>query len=247
MLNIDIEKTYKDFKLNVNFTAPEGINVILGPSGSGKTTILNCIAGVVKPDVGQISMGKEIYFSSMQNLSLPIHKRRIAYVFQSYALFPHMNVYKNIQYGLKNYQRHKDYREINNFAQIFKIEGLLKKYPYELSGGEKQRVALARALITKPKILLLDEPFAALDQLTKRILYNEFLDIIENWKIPILMITHDEWEAQYLGNRIIRISNGALINNSLVSEDKNYLHEDILNEMKFPGNFENILLNKGGI
>ena len=214
MLIIDIIKAYKDFKLDVNFTADREVTVILGPSGSGKSTILNCIAGVAKPDNGRIAMDNDVYFDSEEGYILPIHRRRVGYVFQSYALFPHINVFKNIQYGLNNYKEAGTNDEVYRFAEAFKIEKLLKKYPYQLSGGEKQRVALARSLIIRPKVLLLDEPFAALDKRTKQILYNEFLEIKKKWNIPILMITHDEGEAQYLGDRIIRISNGCLINDT---------------------------------
>lgn len=216
MLIIDIDKSYKDFKLDVNFTADREVTVILGPSGSGKSTILNCIAGVVRPDNGRIAMDNDVYFDSESGYILPIHKRRVGYVFQSYALFPHINVLKNIQYGLNNYKEVGTIDEVYRFAEAFKIEKLLKKYPYQLSGGEKQRVALARSLIIRPKVLLLDEPFAALDQHTKQILYNEFLEIKKKWNIPILMITHNEEEAQYLGDRIIRISNGCLINDTVL-------------------------------
>lgn len=220
MLIVDVEKSFKDFHLKISFSATAGVTAILGPSGSGKTTILNCIAGVVKPDEGQITMGDDSYYGSKENFFLPIHKRRVGYVFQSYALFPHMNVFKNIQYGLKNHQKTNTSNEVYQFAKIFNIEKLISKYPHQLSGGEKQRVALARSLITKPKVLLLDEPFAALDQPTKQILYNEFLKIKNKWQIPILMITHDEKEAQYLGDRIIRISNGYLIDDVLILANK---------------------------
>lgn len=216
MLIIDMKKSYKDFKLEVNFTADREVTVIVGPSGSGKSTILNCVAGVTSPDTGVISLNDEIFFDSYIEKTLPVHKRRIGYVFQSYALFPHINVYRNIKYGLNNYHLPSDNDQVYRFAEVFKIEKLLKKYPYQLSGGEKQRVALARSLIIKPKLLLLDEPFSALDNNTKQILYNEFLEIREEWNIPILMITHDEEEARYLGNRIIRISNGHMIDDTKV-------------------------------
>lgn len=204
MLTVQIEKELTHFTLDVDFKATSEIVVLFGPSGSGKTTILNCIAGLSTPDRGLLRYKDTVYFKGGKNL-IPTRKRKVGYVFQDYALFPHMTVWKNIEYGLKDEQFAKQLME------ELKITHLKNTYPRYISGGEKQRVALVRALATKPQILLLDEPFSALDTSTRKRSQQELLRIHQKWKIPILLVTHNEEEAKLLGDRILYIEGGKLI------------------------------------
>lgn len=205
MLTVQIQKQLSHFALDVDFNVNDEIVVLFGPSGSGKTTILNCIAGLSKPDEGIIRYNHMNFFQNGKT-NVPTQKRRVGYLFQDYALFPHMTVWNNIKYGMKEEQ----------FAiQLMKelrIEHLHNEYPRHISGGEKQRVAIARALATEPNILLLDEPFSALDDDTRQNSQEELLRIHKLWKIPVIVVTHNRTEAVKLGNRILYINEGKLSN-----------------------------------
>ncbi|MYL61008.1 ATP-binding cassette domain-containing protein, partial [Virgibacillus halodenitrificans] len=158
MLHINVHKKLSHFKLEVNFSVGNEIVILFGASGSGKTTILNCVAGLIKPDAGEITLqGRTLYDTFV---TVPTPKRNIGYLFQDYALFPHMTVFKNIRYGAKSDVLAKQ------LMKELAIDHLSEQYPLYISGGEKQRVALARALATEPEALLLDEPFSALDEAT---------------------------------------------------------------------------------
>lgn len=203
MLGVNIKKRINNKYISVNFKIKNEVLVVLGPSGSGKTTILNCISGIINPDEGEIVLENKVLYSSIKKINVKVKDRKIGYVFQDYALFPHMNIYNNIKYGLND----KNDKKVYEIMNLFKISHLKKRYPYQLSGGEKQRVALARSLLTKPKALLLDEPFSAVDKDIKQILYNEFEIISKELSIPIVLITHDEEEANRLGDKIYKIEN----------------------------------------
>lgn len=210
MINANIFKKLHYFDLNVKFNVNKEVVVIQGPSGSGKTTILECIAGINTVYEGEISIGDRIIFSSNKDINLPVRNRNIGYVFQNYALFPHMTVRENIRFGLKS-RKVKNFEYANYIEKALNISHLENRFPNKISGGEKQRVALARALATKPEVLLLDEPFSALDYDTKNIIYNEFLEFKKAWKIDIILITHDNNEAKLLGDRIIHIDRGNIL------------------------------------
>lgn len=212
MVRVDIFKKLKYFNLDVNFSVDKEMLVIQGPSGAGKTTILDCIVGIKVPDEGRIMINEDLIFSSIQKTCIPIKDRNVGYVFQNYALFPHMTVKGNINFGLKS-KGLNDLSYSDYLSEIFQLEHLENRYPNQISGGEKQRVALARALATKPNLLLLDEPFSALDNETRDTIYKEFIEFKKIWKIDIIMITHNDEEANLLGDRIIRIDKGILINN----------------------------------
>ncbi|HLS20783.1 MAG TPA: ATP-binding cassette domain-containing protein [Bacillota bacterium] len=203
MLTVKINKQLTHYLLDVEFTVSDEIVVLFGPSGSGKTTILNCIAGITTPDEGFIRYEDELLFEH-KTVNVPIQKRQIGYLFQDYALFPHMTVWKNIYYGTKNETFAKQ------LMTDLRIAHLKNEYPQNISGGEKQRVALARALATEPKILLLDEPFSALDESTRVRAQQELVNIYEQWNIPIIIITHDYTEAKRLANRVLYIHEGRL-------------------------------------
>ena len=188
------------------------IFVIQGSSGSGKTTILDCIVGIKVPDKGEILINESLVFSSIKKACIPIKDRNIGYVFQNYALFPNMCVKDNINFGLKC-KKSSDMGYSDYLSEIFQLKHLEKRYPNQISGGEKQRVALARALATKPNLLLLDEPFSALDNETRDTIYNEFIEFKKIWKIDMILITHNDEEAKLLGDKILRIDKGILLNN----------------------------------
>lgn len=208
MLSINIQKQLSHFELDIQLDVDKEIVVLFGPSGSGKTTILNCIAGLTKPEKGEIRHDDVLFFKDGKSL-IPTQKRHIGYLFQDYALFPHMTVWKNIEYGMKQ----------ESFArQLMKelgIEHLKDNYPHTISGGEKQRVAIARALATEPIALLLDEPFSALDDVTRDKSHEELLRVHQLWEIPIIMVTHNKEEAKKLADRILYVNRGTLVEESI--------------------------------
>lgn len=207
MLDIDIYKKLSHFDLDVQLKAEQERIVLFGPSGSGKTTVLNCIAGILHPDEGHIRLKEQTFFDSndKRKKPTPIQKRKIGYLFQDYALFPHMTVEQNITYGMK------DPLIVKDLLDVVGIKHLLKAYPSNISGGEKQRVALVRALATRPNALLLDEPFSALDDQTRCECQDELLRIHNMWRIPMIIVTHHLEEARKLGQRILRMNDGRLI------------------------------------
>lgn len=214
----NINKKLHSFDLDVEFEVDNELVVIEGPSGSGKTTILNCIAGILKPDEGNISIDEISLFDKLGKKNISAENRNIGYVFQNYALFPNMSVKENILYGVKNKPDYKDKasrKELLEYAdymmETLKIRHLADRKPGRISGGEKQRVALARALVTKPSLLLLDEPFSALDAETKKIVYNEFAAFKETLNIPTIMITHDHRESELFADKIITLKEGRII------------------------------------
>lgn len=207
MLNVSIQKQLPEFNLKIEFNVRNHILVLFGPSGCGKTTTLRCIAGLEKPDSGAISLCEQSLFDSAAKVCLRPQNRKIGFMFQDYALFPHMNVEKNILYGVKKLTAIQQ-ASFHRIMDLFKLSRLAKRYPMELSGGEKQRIALARALMTEPQILLLDEPLSALDNNTRIRLQDELVEIQNIWQIPFILVTHDSNEAKKLGTEIIFMDQG---------------------------------------
>ncbi len=193
-------KNSNEFALTAEFKCRNEMIVLFGPSGAGKTLTLDCIAGLEHPDTGYISVNNTVYFDSEKNINLSPQKRKVGYLFQNYALFPHLTVEENILFGLPS---KKDAKELEKMLDTFEIHGLEKRYPSQLSGGQRQRVALARALITKPKILLLDEPFSSLDYATRVRLRRDLKKIREMIEIPIILITHNPVEAYTMADTLI--------------------------------------------
>ncbi len=212
LLEVQMEKRLPHFSLHIEFSVSNEIVVLFGPSGSGKTTILNSIAGLVQPDAGIIKLRDRIFYEENKK-GLPPQERNIGYLFQDYALFPHMTVEKNIAYGQKQPKNSQQ-----DLTELLGIGHLSKKYPHQISGGEKQRVALARALATEPSLLLLDEPLSALDQDTRQQCQEELIKLHQMWKIPFLMVTHDQSEAERLGHRILYIEQGKLLKDVRLKE-----------------------------
>lgn len=209
-IEVKLFKKLEFFDLEIEFGLKRETLVIQGRSGSGKTTILDCLAGIKSPDIGEIKIEDSVVFSSLSKVNKPIRARGIGYVFQNYALFPNMTVGENISFGIDK-KKKEDLNYVDYVMNSLKIEKLSEKYPHQISGGEKQRVALGRALSVKPKLLLLDEPFSALDTETKEHVYGEFLQFKKDWNISTIMITHNDEEAKWLGDRIIHIKDGKLI------------------------------------
>ncbi len=210
MLRANIIKKLPGITINVQFAFSQGILVLFGPSGAGKTTILNCLAGLQKPDTGMISLDEKVFFSSMDGTDIPARKRRIGYVFQDYALFPHMTVKHNALYGIPSRCKNdKGYRmSVLDVMDMLKITHLQGRYPGQLSGGEKQRVALARALMVEPDLLLLDEPLSALDYSIRKNLQAELKQLQRIWRIPFVLVTHSRKEMRALADEVLFIDRG---------------------------------------
>lgn len=210
MLKTSLQKKFPGITVDVEFAFEKGIIVLFGPSGSGKTTILNCLAGLQNPDRGRISLGKNLFFSSEESISLPARKRRIGYLFQDYALFPHLNVRDNVLYGVpRSSHSGKTFRlNPDELMAMLRISHLQTRFPANLSGGEKQRVALARALMVEPDLLLLDEPLSALDCTTRLELRDELKQLQRIWKIPFVLVTHSREEMQALADEVLFLDHG---------------------------------------
>lgn len=189
------------FNLKAEIAIGDEILVLFGPSGAGKTTILNCIAGLTKPSAGLVKLNGRTLFSSADSIDTEPGQRKIGFVFQDYALFPHMTVERNVAYGLAgSYKTTHNKARVEQMLESMNIGHLKNRFPYQLSGGEKQRTALARALVTEPELLLLDEPLSALDPETRAQLQSELKAIQHHWGIPFILVTHSREEADILGD-----------------------------------------------
>ena len=205
-LFVDIRKKLKGFYLDVSFETNGDYLGILGASGSGKSMTLKCIAGIETPDEGRIVLNGKVLFDSEKKINLKPQERNIGYLFQNYALFPNMTVEENIGIGL--IEDKERFEKVNEMIRIFQLNGLEKKYPSELSGGQQQRVALARAIIYKPDILMLDEPFSALDSYLKEKLQTELLELLKFYDKEVLMVTHSRDEVYKFCENIVIIEKG---------------------------------------
>jgi molybdate transport system ATP-binding protein len=200
-----------DFILNVDFVVTPGVTILFGESGSGKTTLLRSIAGFTRPEHGRVAVGERVLYDSASGATVDPSLRRVGFVFQDLALFPHLTAAQNIEYGLSTLDRGERRRRTSGIAASFDITDVLGRRPKQISGGERQRVGLARTLVTNPDVLLLDEPLSALDRKTQ----SRIMADLQRWnaehQIPILYVTHSTREAFALGDRVLVLDDGAIV------------------------------------
>ncbi len=199
------------FKLAIDLALPAGITILFGPSGSGKTTVLNCIAGLLRPDEGRITIGARVLYDSVLGAHVDVAERDVGYVFQELALFPHLTVEQNVQYGLAKLPAEVRRERTRGILESFRVAHLMHAYPRNISGGEQQRVALARSLVTMPRVLLLDEPLSGLDAATKQRIIGDLREWNKARSIPILYVTHTRDEVFALGETVVCLDGGEVI------------------------------------
>ncbi|SAL35023.1 molybdenum transport-related, ATP-binding protein [Caballeronia udeis] len=202
----------RDFMLDIAFRSTSQRIVLFGPSGAGKSLTLQTIAGLITPDEGEIMLNGTTLLDTATAVDLSPQARRIAYLFQDYALFPHLNVRQNIAFGLKrgwwNPSRHVAHADVDYWLKAFDLTQVARQFPAQLSGGQKQRVALARALVPHPKLLLLDEPFSALDMALRQRMRQELADLQSRLDIPMVLITHDPDDVAMFGDQVVSLREG---------------------------------------
>lgn len=207
MLQVTIKKKLGNFLLDVDFKMEGGVFAILGASGCGKSMTLKCIAGIERPDEGRIVLNDRVLFDSQKRINLPPQKRKVGYMFQDYALFPNMNVVQNIQAGMG---RKPDHEKVTEYINGFQLKGLEEHMPDQLSGGQKQRVAMARMLAAEPEVILLDEPFAALDSYLKWQMEQQMLELLQKIHKPVLFVSHSRDEVYRLCDTVSCINQGKM-------------------------------------
>lgn len=217
MINIDIKLDRKGFKLETKFQTSEAITGLFGPSGAGKSTLLSSIAGLTNPDHGHIVVEGKTLFDSKSKTNIPPYKRKIGVVFQDSRLLPNYSVEGNLKYGMSWSQR-KNKKKLSQIVEVLEIRHLLKRNVSDLSGGEMQRVALGRAILSSPSLLLLDEPFSALDKkLTQKVIH--YINAVyELTAIPMIIVSHDINTILKLTNHIVILDNGKCIANGNIEE-----------------------------
>ncbi|MBI2942439.1 MAG: ABC transporter ATP-binding protein [Chloroflexi bacterium] len=201
-LDVDLDLQLGSFRLRARYAIGDELLVLFGPSGSGKSLTLQCLAGWLRPQRGRVVLNDRVLFDAGRRVDLPSSDRRIGYLVQSCGLFPHLSVVENIGYGLVGIARSERQRRVAELMDLMQLNGLADRHPAEISGGQQQRVALARALIIRPDLLLLDEPFSALDAGIRRYLRQELVVLRRRLGIPILFVTHDLGEAYALADRV---------------------------------------------
>jgi molybdate transport system ATP-binding protein len=214
MLDVSIYRELDGFTLDVELATATPMSALVGPSGSGKTLTLRAVAGVFTPDAGRIVLDGEPLFDSERGIDLPPQDRRVGYVPQQYALFPHLNVAENIGFGLRGVSAEERRRRVGELLELVGLDGMEKRSPKQLSGGQQQRVALARALIVKPRILLLDEPFSALDSGIRQPLRLSLLELQRTLGFRALLVTHDPADAAIAGQQL-QFRHGQIVGSGL--------------------------------
>ena len=199
------------FHLNIQFEVSGGLTVLFGPSGCGKSSTLQAIAGLLHPDWGRIEVAGTIFLDTKERLNLPAHRRNVGYVFQNCALFGHLNVAENIGFALNRWQRHRRQQRINELVKLLELEDLVHQPVQKISGGQAQRVAIARALAPYPKILLLDEPFSALDDDLRATLRSELKTIQRQFNLPVVLVTHSRADALELADSLAILAAGQVV------------------------------------
>ena len=205
------------FQLDVDFWIPPGITILFGPSGAGKSTLLDCIAGLITPDEGRITISEDLLFDSATHINVPAQKRHLGYLFQSPALFPHLTAQQNVEYGLSNLPTADRANAAQKILKLFRVETLASRKPAELSGGEAQRVALARSLVTQPRVLLLDEPLSGLD-VTSALIVKNLIQALSARGKSIFYCSHILEVVEKVCTRLIVLRKGKVIAHGATSE-----------------------------
>jgi molybdate transport system ATP-binding protein len=211
VLAVDVQKSLGAFKLAVRFSAASGVTALFGPSGAGKTSVINMIAGLLRPDRGSIALDETVLFDSAAGIDVPPHRRRIGYVFQEGRLFPHLSVRQNLDYGRRMTRLPPDAGEFDRIVKLLDIDHLLDRRPRLLSGGERQRVAVGRALLLRPRLLLLDEPLASLDAGHKREILPYLVRLRDNAGVPMVYVSHTPAEVRRIANTVVRLADGRVV------------------------------------
>ena len=204
--DVDVRKTMGESLIALRFAAPDGLTVLWGPSGVGKTSVLNMVAGLLRPDAGHVRVGGETLFDTAGGIDLPAHRRRLGYVFQDGRLFPHLRVRANLLYGYRLARPEDRWMALEDVVDFLGIGALLDRWPRSLSGGEAQRVAIGRALLSGARALLLDEPLASIDLRRRSDIIDVILRIRDELKLPMLYVTHDPAEAERLATRQVELT-----------------------------------------
>ena len=225
-LDVDFRKTLRSgqrtFELEVRFHAEGERVVVVGPSGAGKSMMLKVLAGLVQPDAGHVQINGDTLFDAEKGIHIPPQARAVAYLFQDYALFPHLNVRQNIAFGA-----HKGWRnplashtgtDVERWLDVFGLNEVAHQYPHELSGGQRQRTALARALMARPRALLLDEPFTALDTGLRTSMRAELDTLQRSLGVPMVLITHDPEDVRLFGDQVLHMHQGRLVRETTLEE-----------------------------
>jgi molybdate transport system ATP-binding protein len=212
MIEFSAKLHRKNFDLDVNLGIQKRVTGLFGPSGAGKSTLLSIIAGLIKPDIGRLIIDEECLFDSKAGVNIPIHQRRIGLIFQEGRLFPHLTVQHNLAYGFNLLEKQQQRFGLDQIVELLEIGHLLKQRPHQLSGGEKQRVAIGRALLSSPRLLLLDEPLASLDDRLKSQILPFLKRVAEEINIPMIYISHSMEEVQQITKNIAYIDNGKILN-----------------------------------
>ena len=211
MLSVDVEKEFGAFKLAARFEAAGGITAVFGPSGGGKTTLVNLIAGLLKPDRGSIALDDTVLFDAAAGINVPPHRRHIGYVFQEGRLFPHLSVRQNIDYGRRMSGHLRVAEEFARIVDLLDIGHLLDRRPRLLSGGERQRVAIGRALLMRPRLLLLDEPLASLDGGHKREILPYLIRLRDRANVPMVYVSHTAAEVRRIATHVVLLDGGRVV------------------------------------
>jgi molybdate transport system ATP-binding protein len=211
VLAVDVEKQLGALHLAVHFQAKGGATALFGPSGAGKTSVVNMIAGLLKPDRGTVTLDDTVLFDAENNIDVPPYRRRIGYVFQEGRLFPHLSVRQNLDYGRRMSSHARDDSELDRIAAMLDIAHLLDRRPGKLSGGERQRVAVGRALLMRPRLLLLDEPLASLDTGHKREILPYLVRLRDDAGIPIVYVSHTPAEVRRIATSVVRLDAGRVV------------------------------------
>ena len=211
MLAVQAEKLLGEFAVNVSFTSDTAATALFGPSGAGKTSVINMIAGLLKPERGRIVLGDDVLFDSATGINVPAWRRRIGYVFQEGRLFPHFSVKRNLDYGRWVSGHASDPRQLSHVIDLLNIGHLLDRRPGKLSGGERQRVAVGRALLMQPRLLLLDEPLASLDAARKHDILPYLERLRDEARVPLIYVSHNAAEIKRIASRVVRLDSGKVV------------------------------------